>query len=67
MARASPASTKTNRRNATKLGHVEGYLGSQCVPGMCLHWKFGDLEFYFYPQNKKVRIKCTIKALERSL
>ena len=53
MARASPAGTKTNRQNATKLGDVEGYLGAQCVPGMCALWKIASGNFYVAKSEKK--------------
>ena len=39
MAQASPASTKRNLHNATKLLAVEEFLGAQCVPNECIHWK----------------------------
>ena len=57
MARASPASAKTNRQNATKLGDVEGYLGAQCVPGMCALWKIASGNFYVAKSEKKVCIR----------
>ena len=56
MARASPASTKTNWRNATNLGDVEGYLGAQCVPAMCVLWKITSGNFYIAKSEIKVYI-----------
>ena len=56
MAGASPASTKTNRQNATKLGDVDEYLGAQCESGICVLWKITSGNFYIAKSEKKVYI-----------
>ena len=53
MARTSPASTKTHQQNATKLGDVDGYLGAQCEPEMCVLWKITSGNFYIAKSEKK--------------
>ena len=56
MAGASPASTKTNRQNATKLGDVDEYLGAQCESGICVLRKITSGNFYIAKSEKKVYI-----------
>ena len=50
MARASPASTKTNRRPDDQLGALEWWLWPQCVPGGCPLWKitYGQISGLMY-------------------
>ena len=50
MARASPASTKTNWRPDDQLGALEWWLWPQCVPGGCPLWKitYGQISGLMY-------------------
>ena len=40
---------------------MEGYLGAQCVPGMCALWKIASGNFYIAKSEKKVYIVFLLK------